>query len=72
LAGRRRGATFRPLDCTVRPHWRRDPDFASVRDPQALDRLSEDERTARQALWRDVDALAERVAKKDEPIKGRK
>jgi serine/threonine-protein kinase len=53
-------------------HWRRDLDLTSVRDPQALDRLPENERAAWQALWRDVDALAERVAKKDEPTKGRK
>ncbi len=46
-------------------HWRRDPDLASVRDPQALDHLSEDERAAWQALWRDVDELAKRGANKD-------
>ncbi len=43
-------------------HWRRDPDLASVRDPQALDHLPEDERAAWQALWRDVDELAKRAA----------
>jgi hypothetical protein len=53
-------------------HWRRDSDLASVRDPAALDRLPENERAAWQALWRDVDALAKRVAKKDESNKGRK
>jgi hypothetical protein len=53
-------------------HWRRDPDLASVRDPQALNRLPDDERGAWRALWREVDALAERVAMKDEPTKGRK
>ncbi|HTU92576.1 MAG TPA: tetratricopeptide repeat protein [Gemmataceae bacterium] len=46
-------------------HWRSDPDLASVRDPQALDRLPENERAAWQALWRDVDELAKRAAKKD-------
>jgi tetratricopeptide (TPR) repeat protein len=53
-------------------HWRIDPDLASVRDPQALDRLADNERAAWQALWRDVDELAKRVAKKDEPTTGRK
>jgi len=45
-------------------HWWRDPDLASVRDPQALDRLGDNERAAWQALWRDVDELAKRLAKK--------
>jgi hypothetical protein len=53
-------------------HWRRDPDLVSVRDHPALDRLAEAERAAWQALWRDVDELAKRAAKKDEPTKGRK
>jgi Flp pilus assembly protein TadD len=52
-------------------HWRRDPDLASVRDPQALDHLADNERAAWQALWRDVDELAKRLTKKDEPSKGR-
>lgn len=46
-------------------HWRSDPDLASVRDPQTLDRLPENERAGWQALWRDVDELAKRVANKD-------
>jgi hypothetical protein len=45
-------------------HWRRDPDLASVRDPEALDHLVDNERAARRSLWRDVDELARRVAKK--------
>jgi serine/threonine protein kinase/tetratricopeptide (TPR) repeat protein len=49
-------------------HWRQDSDLASVRDPQALERLSDNERAAWQVLWRDVDELA----KKAEPAKGRK
>jgi tetratricopeptide (TPR) repeat protein len=53
-------------------HWRRDPDLVSVRDPQALNRLPENERAAWQALWREVDELLTRTAKKDEPSKGRK
>jgi tetratricopeptide (TPR) repeat protein len=53
-------------------HWRSDPDLASVRDPQALARLLENERADWQALWREVDELLTRAAKKVEPIKGRK
>jgi serine/threonine-protein kinase len=53
-------------------HWRRDSDLTSVRDPQALDRLADNERAAWQALWREVDELLTRVAKKDEPTQGRK
>jgi tetratricopeptide (TPR) repeat protein len=45
-------------------HWRRDSDLASVREPAALDRLPENERAAWQALWRDRDELAQRVATK--------
>jgi hypothetical protein len=44
-------------------HWRSDPNLASVREPQALDRLPENERAAWKALWRDVDQLAKRVTK---------
>jgi serine/threonine-protein kinase len=46
-------------------HWKLDSDLASVRDAQALERLPENERAAWQALWRDVDELLKRVAKKD-------
>jgi eukaryotic-like serine/threonine-protein kinase len=53
-------------------HWRRDPGLASVRDPQALDHLPENERAGWQALWRDVDGLAKRLGKQGEPTKGRK
>jgi tetratricopeptide (TPR) repeat protein len=44
-------------------HWRSDADLASVRDPQALDRLPDIERAAWHALWRDVDELANRTTK---------
>jgi hypothetical protein len=44
-------------------HWRSDPDLASLRDPQSLDRLPDDERAAWQALWREVDELTKRLAK---------
>jgi serine/threonine-protein kinase len=47
-------------------HWRRDADLASVRDPQSLGRLPENERAGWQALWRDVDRLANRVASKSD------
>jgi hypothetical protein len=53
-------------------HWKGDSDLVSVRDAQALERLPENERIAWQALWRDVDELLKRVAKKDEPTKGLK
>ena len=33
--------------------------------------MSENERAAWQALWRDADELTKRVAKKDEPTKER-
>jgi hypothetical protein len=45
-------------------HWRRDLDLASIRDPEALDHLADNERAAWRSLWRDVDELAKRVAKK--------
>jgi serine/threonine-protein kinase len=38
-------------------HWRRDPDLASVRDKDALEKLPEDERKQWQKLWADVEAL---------------
>ncbi len=40
-------------------------DLASVRDAPALDHLADNERAAWQALWRDVDELAKRVANND-------
>src|SRR5262249_47890226 len=45
-------------------HWQADPDLASVREPQSLDRLPENERNAWLALWRDVDELAKRLGEK--------
>jgi tetratricopeptide (TPR) repeat protein len=47
-------------------HWQGDPDLSSVRDRQMLNRLPEAECVAWQALWRDVDELLTRVAKKEE------
>lgn len=52
-------------------HWRSDPDLASVRNPQTLSELPDNERTAWQTLWREVDELLRQVAKKGEPIQGR-
>jgi tetratricopeptide (TPR) repeat protein len=51
-------------------HWRSDPDLASLRDPQSLNRLPDNERAAWQELWRDVDQLAKRAAKQNEPTQG--
>jgi hypothetical protein len=45
-------------------HWRRDQDLATVRDPQVLDRLADKERATWQELWRDLEQLAKRAAKK--------
>ncbi|MFO0888265.1 MAG: serine/threonine-protein kinase [Isosphaeraceae bacterium] len=42
-------------------HWQQDPDLASVRDPDALSRLTEAERAAWQSLWAEVDRLIERA-----------
>jgi tetratricopeptide (TPR) repeat protein len=56
LAGRddpkMKGAVRRRL-----AHWRQDANLASVRDPQALDQLPEDERQQWRRLWDDVAAL---------------
>jgi hypothetical protein len=41
--------------------WRACPDLAGLRDPDALDKLSPDERQECRALWRDLDALLERA-----------
>jgi hypothetical protein len=42
-------------------HWRRDPDLASVRDPDALGALPEPERADWQALWAEVGRLVEKT-----------
>jgi serine/threonine-protein kinase len=41
--------------------WREEPDLAGLRDPDALDRLPQDERQECRALWRDLDALLRRA-----------
>jgi tetratricopeptide (TPR) repeat protein len=42
-------------------HWQSDPDLAGLRDDAALAELPEEERTAFQQLWTDVDVLLARV-----------
>src|SRR5262249_54822800 len=42
-------------------HWRVDTDLAWVRDPGALAKLPETERTAWKSLWAEVDALLARA-----------
>jgi hypothetical protein len=38
-------------------HWQRDTDLTGVRDPKALEKLPQDERTPWQKLWKDVGTL---------------
>jgi serine/threonine-protein kinase len=45
-------------------YWQRADDLASVRDPQALDRLPDDERQQWRQLWQDVAALLSKVEEK--------
>jgi hypothetical protein len=45
-------------------HWKQDPDLASVRDREALDRLPEAERQPWQQLWTDVASLLKRAERK--------
>jgi len=40
--------------------WRLDKDFASLRNPDALDELTANEREECLALWRDADSLLDR------------
>jgi hypothetical protein len=44
--------------------WQQDADLASVRDPQALDRLPDDEREGWRKFWQDVAALLKKVQEK--------
>ena len=46
---------------TTLPLWRSSPDLANLRDPAALDKRPLPEREECRALWRDFDALMERV-----------
>jgi serine/threonine-protein kinase len=45
----------------VLQHWRKDPDLAGVREPDALAQFPEPERAAWRTLWADVEALLERA-----------
>jgi tetratricopeptide (TPR) repeat protein len=45
-------------------HWRQDADLASVRDPQALGQLPEDERRQWHQLWEEVATLLKKVEQK--------
>jgi tetratricopeptide (TPR) repeat protein len=47
-------AKARPVVAQQMQHWLGDPDFTSVRGPEALDRLPAAERHAWQKLWADV------------------
>jgi tetratricopeptide (TPR) repeat protein len=55
------GRTPADRDALVRllTHWRRDPDFAGVRDEDALARLPAEEQAAWRHLWADVQAALE-------------
>ena len=41
--------------------WLEDSDLSSVRDPEAVNQLPEDERPAWRQLWQDVAALRKKV-----------
>ena len=58
-AGKVRGAVAQRLQ-----HWLQDNDFAGVRGPEALARLSEAERQGWQKLWQEVEALRKRAARR--------
>ena len=49
------------LQKTLR-EWQQDEDLASVRDKEALARLSETERAAWQQLWADVETLRQKAS----------
>ena len=42
-------------------HWQHDPDLASLRNKDAVDKLPEAERDACRKLWADVAALLQRI-----------
>jgi tetratricopeptide (TPR) repeat protein len=48
-------------------HWLSDPDFASVRDPTAVELLPSDEREAWRKLWAEVRELRDRSAPQADP-----
>jgi serine/threonine-protein kinase len=47
--------------------WRTDEDLASVRDPEALARLSETEQASWRQLWADVEGLLKKVSSGTDP-----
>jgi hypothetical protein len=42
-------------------HWKADTDLASVRDPEPLSKIPEDEQKAWRGLWEEVDALRKKA-----------
>jgi serine/threonine-protein kinase len=52
----------RPAVAQTLQHWKVDPDLAGIRDNAALAKLPEDERKAGQALWEEVERVAQRAA----------
>jgi hypothetical protein len=54
--------TGRALVRTILKHWQEDPDLAGIRDPDALAKLPDDERTTFTQLWSDVAALLMQTA----------
>jgi hypothetical protein len=59
-----RNAAARPAVWQRLGQWRRNPDFASVREGAALDRLAEDERGPWRRFWEDVAALLKKLEQK--------
>jgi hypothetical protein len=64
---RTKGVSLTSLAARVMRHWQQDEDFASVRGPDALAKLSEAERQDWQKLWTDVAALLARADDKAAP-----
>jgi serine/threonine protein kinase/Flp pilus assembly protein TadD len=62
---RKRLETGKPLDRVLLQqrlrHWQRDPDLASLRDPDAVARLPADEQEACKQLWAEVEASLAKV-----------
>jgi tetratricopeptide (TPR) repeat protein len=60
------GAVGRSRLRRVLTHWQKDADLAGLRDPEALGKLSAEERAACQRLWTDVAALLRKAGGKSE------
>ena len=58
------GDPDRPKMAETLAHWKADADLAGVRDPEALAKLPEAERTAWRTFWEDVDKLSAKLAGK--------